>query len=321
MFTVDWLQALGRADAGATLTDRAASAVILGEVLDGHAGDLAAGAFAAALAGRPAAADQLAGYLDALHERCAPVDAPHPAVVLPSYGRATLLPNLTPLLALLLAQAGLGVVVHGHGRGGDDAVATEAVFRDLGLPVGACSADLGAAWARHEPVYVPLDALCPPLARWIDRLDAVGLGAVGRRLAVLIDPLRRRDSLRVLPLAAGAPHDEAVGLATRLEAPLVLLVGTDGEPVADPRLPAPIDVWLRGRHTPALSSPARESALADRPLLPLRPDAATTALYVQAVASGEKPAPASLARQVELVVAAALRATAPAAGLAARLAG
>jgi anthranilate phosphoribosyltransferase len=320
MFTFDWLRAVGRADASATLTDRAASAAILGEVLDGDAGDLAAGAFAATLAGRRAAADQLAGYLDALHERCAPLDAPHPVVVLPSYGRPTLLPNLTPLLALLLAQAGVRVIVHGHGcGGGDDAVATEAVFHDLGLPVAACSADLDAAWARHEPAYVPLDALCPPLARWIDRLGTVGLDVVGRRLAALIDPVQRRDSLRVLPLAAGVPSDEAIGLATGLAAPLVLLGGTDGEPVADPQRPAPIDVWLRGRHTPALSSPAREGVLAERPLLPHRPDAATTALYVQAVASGEKPAPASLARQVDLVLA-VVAAVAPAAAAATRLA-
>ena len=317
MFTVDGLHAVGRADAGATPSDRKASAAILGEVLDGAASDLAAGAFAATLAGRRAAADELAGYLDALHERCAPLDAPHAAVVLPSYGRATQLPNLTPLLALLLAQAGVRVLV--HGRGGGDAITTEAVFRDLGLPIATCSADLEAAWARHEPAYLPLDALCPPLARWIDRLEAIGLEGVGRRLAALIDPLRRRDSLRVLPLAPGAPSDEAIGLATRLAAPLVLLGGTDGEPVADPQQGAPIDVWLRGRHTPALSSPARRAALADRPLLPHRPDAATTALYVQAVASGATPAPASLARQVDLIVA-AFAAAAPASAPAARLA-
>ena len=60
--------------------------------------------------------------------------------------------------------------------------------------------------------------------------------------------------------------------------------------------------WLRGLWRPELSCAARESVLADRPLLPSSCGAATTALYIQAVASGERPAPAPLERQVALVV-------------------
>ena len=51
-------------------------------------------------------------------------------MVLPSYNGARKLPNLTPLLALLLAQEGAQVLVHGPmldpGR-----VSTAEIFRDL----------------------------------------------------------------------------------------------------------------------------------------------------------------------------------------------
>lgn len=311
MSTFDWPGAGGGAHDGVRATERTTSAAILGEVLDRGAVELGTDAFAAALHGQHVAVEQLAGCLDALHGRCVPLDAAPCVVVLPSYGRPTLLPNLTPLLALLLAQEGVRVLVHGHGHG--HPVATEAVFRDLGLPVAACSADLDAAWARREPAYVALGTLCPPLARWIDRLDDAGLAPVGRQLAALIDPLHRRDSLRVLPMPADAASGEASRLASALAGPLVLLGGTDGEPVADPRRPVRIDVWLDGRHVPALSATARDGAPAELPLLPHHPDAATTALYVQAVASGEKPAPAALTRQVDLVLAALDAAATPAA--------
>jgi hypothetical protein len=42
--------------------------------------------------------------------------------------------------------------------------------------------------------------------------------------------------------------------------------------------------------------------ITELPLLPNEHDAATTALYIQSVLSGEKPAPGPLARQVQLVL-------------------
>jgi anthranilate phosphoribosyltransferase len=87
----------------------------------------------------------------------------------------------------------------------------------------------------------------------------------------------------------------------------MLLRGTEGEPVADPRRMPRIDTYVQGRlHAPACC-PAQDGVLAAMPSLPSLPtsnDAATTAVYVQAVIAGERPAPAPLARQVQLVLAA-----------------
>jgi hypothetical protein len=48
--------------------------------------------------------------------------------------------------------------------------------------------------------------------------------------------------------------------------------------------------------------PAQDGVVAEMPLLPREHDASTTALYIQAVLSGEKPAPAPLTRQVQLAL-------------------
>ena len=58
--------------------------------------------------------------------------------------------------------------------------------------------------------------------------------------------------------------------------------------------------------------PGAEGVLSDLPLLPRQIDAATVAVYVQAVAAGEKPGPAPLDKQVDLILQALQRVQTPA---------
>jgi len=87
--------------------------------------------------------------------------------------------------------------------------------------------------------------------------------------------------------------------------------------VADPRRLPRLEVWLAGQWREDLSAPAQEGVLTALPLLPRERDAATTAVYIQAVLSGEKPAPAPLARQAALLLAALDEIDAPAPALSA----
>ena len=72
--------------------------------------------------------------------------------------------------------------------------------------------------------------------------------------------------------------------------------------MADPRRCPRMDIWLHGQRQPDLCCPAQEGTLTELPLLPRQIDAATVALYIQAVSAGEKPAPGPLERQVELLM-------------------
>jgi hypothetical protein len=62
-----------------------------------------------------------------------------------------------------------------------------------------------------------------------------------------------------------------------------------------------IDTFIAGQTNAAASCIAHEGVLSELPLLPRHNDAASTAVYVQSVLSGERPAPAPVLRQVELI--------------------
>ena len=84
----------------------------------------------------------------------------------------------------------------------------------------------------------------------------------------------------------------------------MLLRGTEGEPVADPRRAPRLEVFIDGCARADLSRPAHEGVLTELPVLPRENDAATTAIYIQSVVSGEKPAPGPLTQQVDCLMSA-----------------
>jgi anthranilate phosphoribosyltransferase len=229
-----------------------------------------------------------------------------PVVLLPSYNGARRLPNLTPLLAMALAQEGVRVLVHGPLLD-TSRVTTASVFHDLGLPVISDAQQLqtGAehAWARQQPAFVDIAVLCPALHRLLARREQLGVRNVGHTLAKMLNPIQDGASLRVINFT----HPEFGALmqayAQREQASAMLLRGTEGEPVADPRRLPRIDTLINGLACAAASCASQDGVLAELPLLPRSTDAANTAVYVQAVIAGERPAPGPLLRQVQLVLA------------------
>jgi anthranilate phosphoribosyltransferase len=227
-----------------------------------------------------------------------------PVVLIPSYNGSRKLPNLTPLLALWLAREGLPVLVHGPvlepGR-----VTTAAILHDLGMPPIVHVQDIELAWSRREPAFVPTEVLCPPLQGLLALRRAIGLRGPGHTVVKMINPVRGAPALRLV----NHTHPEfgalMSGWAQREAVDAMLLRGTEGEPVADPRRQPRIDTWLGGTLRPELSMSAHDGVLTELPLLPRATDAASTAVYVQEVLSGMRPAPAPLARQAGLIIAAA----------------
>ena len=298
-----YLKEIGRGANGARSLTLEQAQDLMGQVLDGAVSDLEIGAFAIAMRMKGETAEELAGFLAAAHERCIALPSDRPVVMLPSYNGSRRLPNLTPLLALRLAQEGARVLVHGPLH--DPARVTSAeVLRDLGLPAVGSVQEVERAWARHEPAFLRLDALCPALARLLDVRWVLGLRNSGHTIAKMLNPVRGARGLRV----SNYTHPEFGQLLAQYArndgADMLLLRGTEGEPVADPRRLPRMDVTLYGVPQPALSCAPQEGALAQLPVLPRENDAATTAVYIQSVLSGEKPAPAPLERQVELLMAA-----------------
>lgn len=298
MSIANYIREIGRGKDGARALTRAQAHEAMSLVLDGRVTDLELGAFVMAMRIKGETVDELQGFVDAARERCLALRAHRPFVLLASYNGARRLPNLTPLLALLLAQEDVPVLVHGPAHD-PVRVTTADVFRDLGLPLARDAADVQTAWSRREPAFVRSDVLCAPLARLLDVRWVVGLRSSGHTVAKLLDPPADAPSLRVV----SHTHPEYAALnadyarVTRADA--MLLRGTEGEPFADPRRQPRLDVRLGGEVSAELSVPARDGVLAELPVLPRDIDAATTALYIQSVVSGATPAPAPLLQQVD----------------------
>ncbi len=296
-----YIKEIGRGHEGARSLSREQAQDLMAQVLDGTVTDLEIGAFALAMRIKGETVDELIGFADAVQARALAIDSDRPVIVIPSYNGARRLPNLTPLLAMRLAQEGARVLVHGP-RHDPARVTSFEIFQALGLPPADDAGAVHECWRRREPAFITTEALSPALQRLLDVRWVVGLRNSGHTVAKLLRPVT---GARALGLSSYT-HPEFGQLmsefAARTDADLMLLRGTEGEAVADPRRCPKIDVWLQGRPQADLGCPAQEGTLAELPVLPRSIDAATVAVYIQAVSSGEKPAPAPLERQAQLLM-------------------
>jgi anthranilate phosphoribosyltransferase len=297
MSITNYIKEIGRGKEGARSLSREQALDLMSQVLDGQVSDLELGAFAMAMRIKGESVDELAGFLQATAARCLPIACDRTLVVLPSYNGARKLPNLTPLLALMLAQEGVPVLVHGMpedpGR-----VTTADIFQVLGLPLARNADDVAQAWRRREPVFIRTDTLCPPLARLLDARWTIGLRNSGHTVAKLLDPCAAGQALRVVNYTHPEYGTMLTDFLQRTTANALLMRGTEGEPVADPRRLPRMDVFIDGQPRTELSLSAHDGVLRELPVLPRTCDAATTAMYIQSVISGEKPAPSPLTQQV-----------------------
>lgn len=317
MAIASYIKEIGRGKEGARSLTESQAHDLMSQVLDGHVTDLEIGAFALAMRIKGETIQELAGFLAAAHERCIAINPSRPTIVLPSYNGARKLPNLTTLLALLLAQEGAQVLVHGPMQDAGR-VSTAEIFHNLGLPFARDGEEIENAWARREPVFVAIDNLCPALARLLEVRRVVGLRNSGHTVAKVLTPCTGVASLRVVNYTHPEYATMLGQFLAHTKGDAVLLRGTEGEPVADPRRAPKLDVFIDGQLRADLSRAAHEGVLAELPILPRGIDAATTAVYIQAVVSGEKPAPGPVTLQVECLMRAlgAIDRTAPRAQIA-----
>lgn len=293
-----YLKVIGRGKVGARDLPRDQATDLMGQVLDGTASDLEVGAFCIAMRVKGETPEEMAGFLDAVHERLEMLPAStHPLVVLPSYNGARKLPVLTPLLALLLAREGVPVLVHGTATE-DRRVSSQDVLAQLGIEALQEVDEIDAG----SVAFAPTALLLPGLERLLEVRRTLGLRNSAHSLVKLMDPLApvAGDSLIVGSYTHPEYAESMAATITLTGADALLLRGTEGEPVADPRRTPQMDGFLSGR-TVRLQE-AQDGPLTALPTLPSTTDAASTAQYTRAVLGGELPVPEPIARQVEHIL-------------------
>ncbi len=291
MSIAKYIKEIGRGKQGARSLTREQAADLFSQVLDGSVTDLEIGGFCLAMRIKGETAQEMAGFLDATHLRLQQIPAgKQPLVVIPSYNGARKLPVLTPLLALLLARAGSPVLVHGAASE-STRVFTSSVLEALGIEALTSIGSVPDA----SVVFAPTALLCPGLQRLLEVRRVVGLRNPAHSLVKVMNPSAGRSLL-----VSSYTHPEyAISMAdtfvlTRANA--MLLRGTEGEAVADPRRMPQMDGFLNGERI--LLQEAQTGALSALPDIPRTLDAASTADYIRAVLAGDFPVPAPIARQV-----------------------
>jgi anthranilate phosphoribosyltransferase len=290
-----YIKVIGRGKDGARAVTREQATDLLGQVLDGTVTDLEIGGFCLAMRIKGETPEETAGFLDAVHQRLNLLpESSKPVVVLPSYNGARKLPVLTPLLALLLARAGLPVLVHGtpteSGR-----IFSSNVLSVLDVPVLTAIKSI----APGEVAFTPTELLSPALKRLLDVRRAVGLRNPAHSLVKLMNPVAGK----ALVVSSYTHPEYAISMAATFElvkADALLLRGTEGEVVADPRRSPQMQGFVKGQRV--LFEEGVKGTLPSVPDLPKEIDAASTAAYIRSVLAGKSPLPASIAQQVEHIL-------------------
>ena len=301
-----YIKEIGRGKEGARSLTREQAADLFGLVLDGAVSDLEIGAFCLSMRIKGETRDELMGFIDAAEARIdvAALQAiwdmasSRPIAVIPSYNGARKLPLLTPLLALLLEREGLSVLVHGMDEGlkavsGVQRVTSAEIFNQLAL----------GAKVSADVHYVSISKLSPPLKKLLDVRRVVGLRNSAHSVVKLVNPFRSFEGRRSVLVTSYTHPEYAISMnetLVGLGATALLLRGTEGEAVADPRR-TPVMTGLRAGAAVVLQE-IQHGSLDSLPSVPATTDALITAGYIQSVLAGSEPVPAPIALQVQHIL-------------------
>jgi anthranilate phosphoribosyltransferase len=295
-----YLKEIARGKNGARDLTRDQAKELFAAVFAGEVADLALGALLVALRVKGENANELAGMVDALQPHVLPLKLPQrraQPVIIPTYNGARKLPNLVPLMALLLAREGVPVLLHGAAQE-PQRVGSFEILALLGHHPVTMIEEAEARLERHLLAPVPIGVLSLPLERLLDVRLEVGVRNCGHTIAKLLLPGGVPASAACRLIAVTHPDFMALMREhfTARPANAFLMRGAEGEPVVRLHAPQPIEqIDARGQSvTHVMGDGDRQFELPAR-------DAASTAQWTADVLDGKAIAPTALVRQVALI--------------------
>ncbi|GAB3462595.1 DNA-binding protein YbiB [Massilia terrae] len=297
--TAHFIKEIGRGQKGARSITREDARQLYEAMLDGRVPDIELGALLLAMRIKGESVEELAGFMDAARASLRLLPAPSGAfapVVLPSYNGSRKLPNLTPLLAGLLAREGVPVLVHGvssdPGR-----ITTAEIFAELGWVRVSSAAQMLGQFSQHKPCFMPIEALAPRMAAQLALRRVLGVRNSTHTLVKILQPFDG-PALRLVSYTH-PEYLELLGQYFSTAAPAgqgdaFLMRGTEGETVANPHRAQQIDWFHEGERTVLAERDAPTDELS---ALPEGRDAASTAQWIALALQGAAPVPASIAAQ------------------------
>src|SRR5215213_1143 len=172
-----YIKEIGRGKKAAGDLSREDAQALFSAMLAGRVPDLQLGGVLIALRVKGESLEELAGFAaasEASYAHLQPLAGGAIPVVIPSYNGARQLPNLVPLLALLLAKAGVPALVHGVSADAGR-VTTLEVFEALGIAPARSTDEAREQLDARRVAFLPIDMLAPQLSAML---------ALRRRLGV-----------------------------------------------------------------------------------------------------------------------------------------
>lgn len=292
------IKEIGRGKNHARDLDQDTARGLYTRMLDGDVADLEMGAILLSMRIKGEGEAEMLGFYEAMQQKTMhltpPVGKPMP-IVIPSYNGARKQANLTPLLAMLLHKLGFPVVVHGVSED-PTRVITETIFELMGIEPTRHAGQAQAKLDGHQPVYIPVGALCPPLERQLNLRWQLGVRNSAHTLAKLATPFAEDAALRL----SSVSHPEYVGKVAKFFSDIggrsLLMHGTEGEVYANP-LRCPQITLIDAAGARVVNE--RQSDQADTPVaLPTAKDPQTTAQWIERCVAGVEPVPQSLKIQM-----------------------
>ncbi len=293
------IKEIGRGKNAARDLNRDDARALFAAMLANEIPDLQLGAVLVALRIKGESLEELAGFLEAC-EACYPhLNAPAASapVVIPAYNGARQLPNLTPLLAYLIAREGVPALVQGvmHDAG---RVSTGEVLAAMGVDAARSIDEAQQQLAARNLAFLPIDVLAPPLARVLALRGEIGLRGSAHTLAKMLQPFST-PAVRLVSVTHPEYLTRMREFFTQYAGGALLLRGAEGEAVAHPRR-EPVLEWCDGKASRAWSAGAEES-----PALPESRDATVTAQWIVDVLAGKRTVPGAILHQAQCCVRAA----------------
>ena len=295
-----FIKEIGRGKKGARSLSRADAAQLYAAMLDGRVSDLELGGIMLAMRIKGETVDEIAGFLDAAHASIAPLPAPDSAcapILIPSYNGSRHMPNLTPLLACLLAREGVPVLMHGVTEDTGRVTSAE-ILRAMDIQPLHDASCLTQQFAARLPAFLPITVLAPRMARLLAMRRILGVRNSTHTLVKLLQPFAA-PALRLNSYT----HPEYLAMLSEYfaqaapseQGDVFMMRGTEGETVANARRAQQI-TWFHERQSTTLVE--KQEPVDELPALPSAPDAASTAAWIEAVLRGEQAVPPAIAEQV-----------------------
>ena len=299
-----YIREIARGKKGARDLSRDDARMLYTAMLNGELSDLELGGFLIGMRIKGESVAEIAGFLDAVESSFDALPVPEcefAPVVIPSYNGSRQMPNLTPLLAMLLVREGVPVLMHGllndHGR-----VTSAEILQLLGVQPVSQKDDrhdvVLHSFEKRQPVFFPIQWLAPRVHRLLEVRRVLGLRNSTHTLVKIMQPFAE-PALRLVSYT----HPEYLTMLSdyfSTQAPaqrgdVFLMRGTEGETVANAKRAQSV-TWFHNNQAKVLVE--KQSPVDELPPLPVASDAKTTADWIVEVLAHRQPVPEPIAEQV-----------------------